>query len=380
MKKTSIGILVNQNGYNGIAKLSAMMANDLANKNCDVIIYVPIFPFYFYFFKIFKNIRNYIFWFIYFFLIPLFNIFLKKNFFAMHDILNKKKLYNNFIKIKFYFFKISKKEIQNLDHLIVNGIGDIIQYANIIEQKKITYLVNQIEEKYHGSKYTKLYQKIRRNFKGNTITHCDFMKNKMLSYKKNVKIVINPISKGIWKFKNVRYSVNKKRDILIYWKNDTIFKSVNNFIEKVFERRKKTTITIFARGSYFENKKLNYLKNKFDIRCLYNLNERELSYIYLSHKLLFYPNTYEDFGMPAVEGLSCGCIPILRANVGAASMYAVNNFNSIYLSNNMHINCKKILNILDNNKKLTQLSKNAKKNLNQFSPLKYGNKILNLNN
>jgi hypothetical protein len=84
--------------------------------------------------------------------------------------------------------------------------------------------------------------------------------------------------------------------------------------------------------------------------------------------------------MPPVEGLSCGCIPILRANVGAASMYAVNNFNSIYLSNNMHITCKKILNILDNNKKLMRLSKNAKKNLNQFSPLKYGNKILNLNN
>lgn len=380
MSKTSVGILVNQNGYNGIAKLSAMMANDLANKNCNVIIYVPIFPYYFYFFKIFKNIRNYIFWFKYFFLVPLFNIFLKKNFFAMQDILNKKKLYKNFIKIKFYFFKISKKEIQNLDYLIVNGIGDLMQYANIIEQKKITYLVNQIEEKYHGSKYTKLYEKIRRNFKGNTITHCNFMKNKMLSYKKNVKIVINPISQEIWKFRNIQNIGIKKRDILIYWKNNSILSSVNNFIEEIVKRRKKTTITIFARGYSFEKKKLNHLKNKFNIRCLYNLNEREIVKTYRGHKFLFYPNEYEDFGMPPVEGLACGCIPILRANVGAASMYAVNNFNCIYLSNNMHINCKKIINILDNNKKLMQLSKNAKKNLNKFSPIEYGNKILNFNN
>jgi cyclic lactone autoinducer peptide len=380
MRKISVGILVNQNSYNGIAKLSAMMANDLANKNCNVIIYAPVFPYYFYYFKIFKNIKSYIFWVKYFFLIPLFNFFLKKKIFAMKDILNKKKLYKNFIKIEFYYLKISKKKIQNLDHLIINGIGDIIQYANVIEQKKITYLVNQIEERYHGSKYKKLYEKIRRNFKGNTITHCDFMKNKMLSYKKNVKIVINPISKGIWKFRKAQNAGIKRRDILIYWKNDSIFSSVNNFIEEIVERRKKIKITIFARGSSFENKKLNYLKNKFNIRCLYNLNEREIVNIYRDHKFLFYPNTYEDFGMPPVEGLSCGCIPILRANVGAASMYAVNNFNSIYLSNNMHITCKKILNILDNNKKLMRLSKNAKKNLNQFSPLKYGNKILNLNN
>ena len=71
MWKKSVGILVNQNGYNGIAKLSAMMANDLAHKNCQVIIYIPIFPYYFYFFKVFKNFKNYIFWVRYFFLIPL---------------------------------------------------------------------------------------------------------------------------------------------------------------------------------------------------------------------------------------------------------------------------------------------------------------------
>ena len=45
-----IGILITSNTYGGISKLSAIMANDLANKKCKVIIFIPILPYFSIFF------------------------------------------------------------------------------------------------------------------------------------------------------------------------------------------------------------------------------------------------------------------------------------------------------------------------------------------
>ena len=81
--------------------------------------------------------------------------------------------------------------------------------------------------------------------------------------------------------------------------------------------------------------------------------------------------------MPPLESLACGCIPVLRPNVGAANMYSINNYNSIHLSNNHKQVATKIINLLNNNKKLLKIRKNTSKNLTRFSPKNYGNKILN---
>ena len=44
--------------------------------------------------------------------------------------MSKKKIEQGFIKIRFFLYKISKKEISNLDYIIFNGIGDVIEYQN----------------------------------------------------------------------------------------------------------------------------------------------------------------------------------------------------------------------------------------------------------
>ena len=83
--------------------------------------------------------------------------------------------------------------------------------------------------------------------------------------------------------------------------------------------------------------------------------------------------------MPPVEALACGCIPVLRKNTGAASMYSINNFNSLHLKNNKILDSNIIIKKLNNFNELKRLRKNAGKNIEHFNPSNYGFKILNKN-
>jgi glycosyltransferase involved in cell wall biosynthesis len=148
-------------------------------------------------------------------------------------------------------------------------------------------------------------------------------------------------------------------------------------LDEILILKPNIKITVFARSLY-GNKKIKSLSKKYKFKLLFDQNESQVANLYLNHSFLFYPNTFEDFGMPPVESLSCGCIPILRPNVGAADMYAINEFNSVHLNNDYKFAAKKVISILENNEKLVNLRKNTVKNLEQFNPNNYGNKILNI--
>ena len=57
-------------------------------------------------------------------------------------------------------------------------------------------------------------------------------------------------------------------------------------------------------------------------------------------------------------------------------MYAVDDFNSIYLTDNINDDAYKIVNILKNEEKIYELRSNSPKNIDQFDPKNYGKKIL----
>jgi hypothetical protein len=366
--KKKIGILLTNNLRCGIAKLSAMMANDIGDKNTEVVLFIPILPYYTYYFKIFKRP---IFW-----LLRLVPEYLKKwilnNKFVFQEIINKKKISKKIIKIKFIIKRISNKDLRSLDCIIFNGIGDVYEYqfSNI---KKRIYLVNQLEEVVSGNK--KLFQKTRRDFNGKIITHCNFMKKKLSSYIDDIKIVPNPISKQIWKNKNSKKIFKKRNDLLVYWRNDNYIKETTSILNKLIKIKPDIKITIFARPLY-GNKKLKNLCKKYKIKLVFPIDEKSISHLYLSHEFLLYPNTYEDFGMPPVESLACGCIPIQRPNVGAADMYSIDNYNSIHIDDNHLKLAKRIKMLFDDKKKLIKIRKNTIKNLNQFNPTNYGKRIL----
>jgi hypothetical protein len=345
-----------------------MMANDIGDKNTEVVLFIPILPYYTYYFKIFKRP---IFW-----LLRLVPEYLKKwilnNKFVFQEILNKKKISKKIIKIKFIIKRINDKDLRSLDCIIFNGIGDVYEYqfSNI---KKRIYLVNQLEEVVSGNK--KLFQKTRRDFDGKIITHCNFMKKKLSSYIDDIKIVPNPISKQIWKNKNSKKIFKKRNDLLVYWRNDNYIKETTSILNKLIKIKPDIKITIFARPLY-GNKKLKNLCKNYKIKLVFPIDEKSISNLYLSHEFLLYPNTYEDFGMPPVESLACGCIPIQRPNVGAADMYSIDNYNSIHIDDNHLKLAKRIKMLFDDKRKLLKIRKNTIKNLNQFNPTNYGKRIL----
>lgn len=368
IKKIKVGILLTNNQKGGIGKLSAMMANDIGDQNTEVILFVPILPYYTYYFKIFKR--------------PIFWIFkiapnylkkwILKPKFSFHEILNKKKLKNGKIKIKFIIKKISLTDLYSLDSIILNGIGDVYEYQFSKVPNKI-YLVNQLEEVVSGHK--KLFQKIRKNFKGKIVTHCNYMKKKLSSHIKAPKIIPNPISEYLLSFKNSKKIFKKRKDLLIYWKNDNFIDETESILREIIRLKPNIKITIFAR-KLFGNTKLKIFSRKFNTKLIFDANEKLVANLYLSHEFLLYPNTYEDFGMPPLESLACGCIPIQRPKVGAADMYSVNNYNSIHIDNNHKKLAKKIINLFNNKKKILKLRKNTIKRLDRFSSKNYGKKIL----
>jgi glycosyltransferase involved in cell wall biosynthesis len=368
MINKKIGIVVNSNNFSGIAKLSAMMANDISNQNIHVNIYLPILPYYTFYFKIFKK--------------PFFWIrkiapeylkkYLIKRKFTFEHMLNKKNIDLKLIKIKFFLITVPKNELSKLDCIILNGIGDVIEYQKYNIKKKI-YLINQIEEINSGNE--KIFKQTRKLFDGDLITHCNFMKKKLSDHVKNVRIVPNPISSGIWKFKDKIDFKKERSEILIYWKNNKIYEDVRKILKEIFKLNNKIKITIFARSG-FENLRSRELSNEFNTKLFFDLNENSVAELYLNHSFLLYPNKYEDFGMPPVEALACACIPILNGNTGAADMYAENNFNSIHLTYDSKLDAKNIISKLSDREELYKLRKNSLKNLDQFNPDNYGIKIL----
>lgn len=371
--RKSIGILVNSNGKNGICKLAALMANDLADENTEVTIHIPIMPYYLYYIKIFKKPVYYC--------LKLVPFYLKKYFsdrtFGFYDILSKDKVSRGLIKTKYFLISINKRVLSQHSILILNGIGDVVAYENKFPQVNQVYLVNQIEEEYHGAKYIRFYENIRKGFKGLILTHCEFMKRKFSHYIEDIRVVPNPISPQLWKHRNSFSYSTPRKDILFYIKGNNIIKDGIKTLEKTIAIRPETSITLFAR-SLPDDEIIRSVCAKLKAELLIDLNESDVIEQYLNHSFLFYPNRFEDFGMPPVEGLACGCLPVLRPDTGAADMYAVNNFNSIHLTDDDDLNAANIVEYLNNPEEIVKLRKNAPKNIDSFSPENYGKRILNI--
>ena len=369
--KNSIGLVVNSNDFGGINKLNALIANDIAHQDCNVDIYVPIFPFYTYYVNIFNKK---LYWFLK--IIPFyFKKWILRKSSSLNDLIDKTKITKKYIKINFFIYKLDPLKLKRHDKIVLNGIGSVIECKDKYPQEKQIYIINQIEEIYHGEQYNDLYQSIRKNFKGKIISHCNFMKRKLSNHLDNIEIIPNPISPNIWKHKENFNIQKERRDILLYWKNNNAVKSGLKLIEGIYKKNKNLKLSIFGRSTYNDDL-IKTIVNKYKCDLFLDISESNVANLYLNHNFLLYPNDFEDFGMPPVESLACGCIPILRYGIGASDMYAVNDFNSIFMSDNEEKDVDKISRLLKNNSMILELRKNSNKNLEQFSPENYGQRVL----
>ena len=112
------------------------------------------------------------------------------------------------------------------------------------------------------------------------------------------------------------------------------------------------------------------------INIVKDLSEDQLSNLYLKHSMFLFPSTYEGFGMPPIEALACGCIPILHQDVGAAESYARDGGNSLYLNGNPAEMARRIADFLDDSQAIRSMRAAAPKSIEPFDPNGYGLRML----
>jgi glycosyltransferase involved in cell wall biosynthesis len=139
-----------------------------------------------------------------------------------------------------------------------------------------------------------------------------------------------------------------------------------DLIDAICSARPQTTVTIWTRDSD---------PGIDGIEVVSGLSDEELCQCYLTHSFLLFPSTFEGAGMPPLEAMACGCIPILSPGVGAADTYASHE-NAILLSSDAATNAEVIVHLLSQPSVVAKKRANAEKALRPFAPSGYGMRLL----
>ena len=365
--KLSIGIVVPSNAVGGVCKLVAMMANDLAGSGHDVSLYLPILPFYYYFVTVRHRPLSWL-----KAMVPCLSDWVHHHRFAFQEMLNLEQESGR-ITTKFVLMRASKGQLKKHDWLILNGISDVIEYQPRFPQDRQVYLVHNVPEHAHG--HQDEFKKVRQSFKGRIIAISPFVARELGHHIATPPVVPNPISQGIWR-RRKKFEINaKRRDLLLYWKNNDTGRLGSGIIKSLLRLRPDSTVTVWFRTAV-DTTVAGVMEALPDVRYVENLDETEVADLLLDHSLLLFPQTFEEFGMPPVEALACGCIPVLHPDVGAAEMYARNGENSIYLSADPEESARRIRDVLDNPETLHSMRVAAPETIAAFDPSRYGHRIL----
>lgn len=122
----------------------------------------------------------------------------------------------------------------------------------------------------------------------------------------------------------------------------------------------------------------NELKKKYpSAEFFYNLSNTELKEMYGKYKFFVYPSRLEGFGIPPLEAITCGTIPVVM-DVGGIDSYAKNGINAIFFEeDSIELVVKQCMEIIQNPEKL-QRFQNAclKTDIEQFNPYTYSQRFL----
>jgi glycosyltransferase involved in cell wall biosynthesis len=189
----------------------------------------------------------------------------------------------------------------------------------------------------------------------------------------DLRVVPNPVSPQTFGKRLTFDPQASRRDLVLFWKGGAGLAEGIETIRALREQRPATTVTVWCRPPAHMKIARAALPRA---EIIGDLSESDLCDLFLGHSLLLFPYTYEGFGMPPVEALACGCIPILRPDVGAAELYARDGFNSIFLNRSPGDLARRISSVLDNPDVLPFMRVNAPNSITPFNPEGYGQRLL----
>ena len=354
----SVGLIVPSNNKAGPQKLAALCAKDLTCRGHRVSLFVPRLPYYFYFVTLRRQpiawvrlVRSYII------------DYIRQPSFSFIELLDSYAGCEN-VHIYNVLRRPSKRRLNGLDCLLVMTIAQVFELKDRYPQEKMIYQIHHPEESIHGHVTT--LQSIRSTFKGKTIAISPFTARSVADHISEPPVVPDVVSTVFWKNRFSKDSTNRNKDILFNFSNKSSDIS-ETLIQAIRLHRPGTRFTVWSSGG-----KPRY--SNFPV--LEGISESKLCDLYLSHKMLLFTSTYEGFGMPPIEAMACGCIPVLYSDVGASELYASDGENAIFIQDDIDKTAKRIVRMLDDCERLESMRAAAYRAIEPFSPYGYGIRLL----
>ena len=158
---------------------------------------------------------------------------------------------------------------------------------------------------------------------------------------------------------------------------DDLIKIFSNIIKK----NNKFKLKIIGYGPEEENLKnqIKALKLEKNVVLCGQMNSKQIQDELLKSSMLLMTSHTESFGIVLIEAMSCGVPCIIFDDAKGACEIIIDDYNGFKIKNRDNIKyIDKILNIFDNNEKLVELGKNAKKYSKNFEIKKIEAQWLNL--
>ena len=359
----NIGIIVPSNNRAGPQKLAALGAIDLSTHGHRVYLFIPRLPYFYYFVTLRRDpvqwirlVRHYV------------RGYMRDRSFSFQDILNaSKSSISKNIHIKNVWRTPARREMKGLDAVWVMTIAQVVELESRYPQEKTIYQIHHPEEIVHYHAQT--FQGIRAHFKGNIIAISPRTADSVSDHIGKPPVVPDVISTLFWEKRNQSEEAKRDKDILFHFslgqhKGGDMGEKLIKAIRKL---RPGTTVTVWTRDAPPVSISDPVIKD---------ISENNLLNRYLSHKLLLFPSIMEGFGMPPVEAMACGCLPILWPGVGASDLYAEDNRTAVLIDQNIDVTARKIVVLLDDMNRLKQMQTDAYRAIEPFSPHGYGMRIL----
>lgn len=144
----------------------------------------------------------------------------------------------------------------------------------------------------------------------------DVLMNKLFFFKKS-KSILYPVGHRF--LINVHSNIEKDIDILIILRNNWVkrhFLYINT-LSCLLERDKSCTSNYNLRIINLSSEKIpKWINNFKKVEISEEVSHQDLFSLYKRSKLLLYLSCYEGFGLPPLEAMSLGCIPIISDNRG----------------------------------------------------------------
>ena len=286
--------------------------------------------------------------------------------FCFHDLIQETTIHAN-IHIHNILRRPGKRQTSKLDRLIVMTIAQVPEMQNIFPPEKTIYQIHHPEERVYI--YPDIFEELRRSFTGRIIAISPWTAEQVWEHIPTPPVVPDVVSNAFWDPSNEIHVPQRNKDILFHF-------SLAGHKGKDFGEKLLTTLGLIRPGTRCTVWSRDGVPEDLNSPVVKNISESALRDLYLSHKMLLFPSTFEGFGMPPIEAMACGCIPIQYPGIGASDLYSRDGITSVFIHDNIKKTAKRIAALLDDNHLLGKMRIAARDAVEPFAPEGYGIRLL----